>query len=640
MRSAILAAILATGSAAALAGLDPAAAAAPQTETAADSAAAVRDPAPALAATAPPQADPARTYEEPMDALLEADLDFLAREAQRADVRGDGNSVWPTIRFMDAFAAGRFADARAVLASSPEGLRSGTADLFEPFLLSAEGHADRGVARVNEGLADMPAPLPDMARGLVFESAGRLEEAAAVYAQMLTRIDLTPPPESEPSSVEEYQRLLNANRVTHAVYRAALVDHRLGRTASARRLYEVVKTFAPRSADVERNLQRLAAGQGPLEPALDPRRAVGRWLFFISEYMTQSETLAQILSNPGPVDGLVSPSGTLLLQLGLALDGSADDWRLYAADQLVDAEALGGAQRLLAGIATDGPFAPDAELSRAAIHLEQEQDDAAVAAADRALRMAGDRWPVIASAGDVYRSAGRTTQAVSAFDRALTLAQTPKDRADILGWRAYAHRFAGDIPAATADARAALALHQGDNIRLLYVSILMDDPAGWQDGVQMARALFAEQPDSVSRLNALGYALIQRPEGLEEGYRLLWRGFNFGQSDYAVVDSLGWAYYLYGHFEQARALIERANDLTGAAPNSEILDHLGDVYWRLDRREEARDAWRQAIAARPDMVRRRSLDAKVARGLSTAAPRERALPEVNLPTGPRERGAT
>ena len=46
----------------------------------------------------------------------------------------------------------------------------------------------------------------------------------------------------------------------------------------------------------------------------------------------------------------------------------------------------------------------------------------------------------------------------------------------------------------------------------------------WNDGIRVARALFAEQPDSVMRLNALGYALIQRPEGLEEGYRLLWRG--------------------------------------------------------------------------------------------------------------------
>src|SRR5690606_8573278 len=137
--------------------------------------------------------------------------------------------------------------------------------------------------------------------------------------------------------------------------------------------------------------------------------------------------------------------------------------------------------------------------------------------------------------------------------------------------------------------------------------------------------------------NALGYALIQRPEGLEEGYRLLWRGFNFGQQDMAVVDSLGWAYYQYGHFDQARALIERANDLSVGNPNAEVLDHLGDVYWRLNRRDDARNAWREALDAEPDAIRRRELEQKLSRGLTAPAPRRRDLPRVDLPDGPAQR---
>jgi tetratricopeptide (TPR) repeat protein len=165
----------------------------------------------------------------------------------------------------------------------------------------------------------------------------------------------------------------------------------------------------------------------------------------------------------------------------------------------------------------------------------------------------------------------------------------------------------------------------------------MDDPAAWRDGISVARGLFAEQPDSVVRLNALGYALIQHPEGLEEGYRLLWRGFNFAQQDYSVIDSLGWAYYQYGHFDEARALVERANQLSAANPNFEVLDHLGDIYWRLNRRDDARAQWRQALTADPDVPRRRSIETKVQRGLTTAAPRSRDLPRVELPQGPAQR---
>jgi tetratricopeptide (TPR) repeat protein len=282
-------------------------------------------------------------------------------------------------------------------------------------------------------------------------------------------------------------------------------------------------------------------------------------------------------------------------------------------------------------------YAADAEITRAAIAIERNDFAAASAAAERALAQGGERWPIIASVGDVYRRAGRAEQAIPAFDRALSLVQSAEDRADVLGYRAYAHRFAGNVTAASADMRAAYEADPSTDTRLLYVSILMDDPNGWSDGIAMARGLLAEQPDSVTRLNALGYALLQRPEGLEEGYRLLWRGFNFGQMDYAVVDSLGWAYYLHGRFEEARALVERANDLSANDPNPEILDHLGDIYWRLNRRDDARATWRQALDARPDAIRRRSLEQKLQRGLIATAPRRRELPQVALPEGPARR---
>ena len=632
MRAAILAASLAIAGASATApawAVEP-----PQT---ADAATALVEPAAALRITAPPNADPNRTYPDPSDALVQADLDYLVREAHRAVARGDNATIWPVLLFADDIEAGRLADARAVLQQTPGGLQGSIADLLEPFLLAAEGQIDRGVERVDSGADDLPAPLPEVARAMVFESGGRFAEAAAVYAAMVERLDLTPPGDSEPSSLPEFERALGATRVTHAVYRAALLQHRLGHADEARRLYGVVALFAPRSADVERNLTRLSAGQAPFEAPLDAKIAVGRWLIFLSEFLTQSESLAAVLQRNDPTDGLPSTSGALFLQLGLALAPDANDWRLYAAQELLNANGLDGAQRIIEQTPADSVFAPDAEIVRASILLKRNNDAEAVAAAERALALGGERWAVIASAGDIYRQAGRGAEAVAAHTRALAMADIPSDRADILGYRAFAHRYSGNLAAASADMRAAYELDQSVDTRLLYVSILMDDPQGWREGVQMARGLFAEQPDSVLRLNALGYALIQHPEGLEEGYRLLWRGFNFGQTDYAVVDSLGWAYYLHGAFNEARVLIERAVDLT-PEPNAEILDHLGDVYWRLDRRDDARVQWRAALEARPDALRRSALERKVLRGPAEAAPRQRELPTVSLPEGPAERG--
>lgn len=596
-----------------------------------------RAPAAQLQRTSPLSAGPERSYEAPADALIEADVDYLVREGRRVLAEGEHTPIYVLAVFADGLAAGDLASARAALEAAPGGIDGPLADMLEPFLFAAEGRADRGVERVDSGADVVPAPLPEVARALVFEAAGRLEEAAAVYALMAERLDLTPPGDAEPTSMAEFERSLAAGRTTHAIYRAALVHHRLGRTEDARRYYGIVREFSPRALDVQINLERLDAGQQPYEAPLDVKSAAGRWMLFLSEYLTQAENIQLILSAQPPEPGLISESGSALLQLGVLLATDSDDWRMQAAAQLIDANGLDGAMRVLSLVEEDAVFGADAELMRASVLLRRREFAPAIAAADRVVAHAGDRWSLLASAADVYRRANRYEQSIAALDRALAMVDTDKDRADVLGWRAYSHRFAGQITRAVTDMRAAYEIDQTLDTRLLYISILMDDPAAWNDAIAMARGVFAEQPDSVMRLNALGYALIQQPQGLEEGYRLLWRGFNFGQSDYAVTDSLGWAYYLYGRFDEALALIERANEMSARDPNFEVLDHLGDVYWRLNRRDDARAAWRQALEAEPDATRRASIERKLSRGLTTAAPRRRELPQVNLPSAPAQR---
>lgn len=590
-----------------------------------------------VVATAPARAAANRTYDQPMDALVAADLDYLVTDARRAFTGGDRSLARGMLVFLDDMAANRPRQARQTLTQINEAAGDDEAgDYFEPFLLVAEGQLNRAIERADASEDSLPAPLPAVMRALIYESAGRLNDAARTYTQIIAGLDTSPLPDGEPDSMEELQRVLAANRTTQTLYRAALVQHRLRNRAEAERLYNLVKVFAPHSPDVEANLARLARSQAPFEPALDARRGLGRWLTFLSDYLGQTDGIAAVLTAQGPITGIASPSSAMFLQFALALDPSADDWRLVAAGQVMAADGYDGAERLIAPIRADSPYGAEAELTRAAILLHRQEDQAAAAAATRAQTLDPNRWSVLASVGDVFRSANRPAEATAAFDRALTLASETKDRASILRYRAYAHRFAGDVPAAVRDARAALELDRTDDTRLMFVSILMDDPAAWTDAIREARVLFAERPDSVTRLNTLGYALIQKPEGLEEGYRLLWRGFLLGERDYAVIDSLGWAYYLHGAFDQARALIERANELTGNDENAEILDHLGDVYWRLNRQDDARTHWREALSARPDAIRRRALDAKLANGMTEPAPRTRALPQVELPSSQRD----
>jgi predicted negative regulator of RcsB-dependent stress response len=61
------------------------------------------------------------------------------------------------------------------------------------------------------------------------------------------------------------------------------------------------------------------------------------------------------------------------------------------------------------------------------------------------------------------------------------------------------------------------------------------------------------------------------------------------------LDSLGWVLYKQGRFDEARRHLEQAAaDRRGVDPV--ILDHLGDVLYRLDQTAEAVRRWRDALA--------------------------------------------
>lgn len=590
---------------------------------------------PAVQATA---AGSSRSYEKPVDALLAADLNALVTRARQPGAAAQATPAVSALVVMDDLAAGRPSSARSVLDAMPDRYREGARDLLEAWVLLGEGDKAAAVARAHDSADRMPGKLGGVQEALLQESLGDLAVADAIYDRVRADLDVRPPPEDEPASLEEAMQQLSAAQTTQIVYRAALVKHRLGRRDDARKLYDTVALFAPNSPDLEANVARLSRGEGPVEPALDPVRGLGRWSLFLSEEFGRTEGLAQAIADPTPQQGLVSPASAMFAQMGLALDPSAIDWALGAGYTLMQADGLEGAERIFRRIPANSVYGPDAAIGLAEVALKRQDYARAVSEAQRATRLAPSRWTVALSAATVLTRSDRDEPAISAYDNALNRAPDAKDKADVLIARAAANNYFGRVDRAAADGRLAVATDSRAAIKIAAVGYLMEYDDGWTDAVKLGRELLAEKPESVARLNQLGYTLIHRPEGLEEGYRLLSRGAALGENDYAVIDSLGWAYYLYGNFEEALRLIERANELS-PEPIGEILDHLGDVQWRLGQQDDARAAWRQAIDAKPEARRRAALQQKVANGLTTPAP-ERRTPPALQPFTPGQRSDT
>lgn len=124
------------------------------------------------------------------------------------------------------------------------------------------------------------------------------------------------------------------------------------------------------------------------------------------------------------------------------------------------------------------------------------------------------------------------------------------------------------------------------------------------------RALLVE-PDQPTVLNYLGYSLVERRENLIEALEMIERAVQGEPDSGYIVDSLAWALYRLGRYDEALPHMERAVELE---PTDAILnDHLGDVYWAVGRQREARFQWRRALSFGPaedlDMDRiRRKLD--------------------------------
>jgi Flp pilus assembly protein TadD len=75
-------------------------------------------------------------------------------------------------------------------------------------------------------------------------------------------------------------------------------------------------------------------------------------------------------------------------------------------------------------------------------------------------------------------------------------------------------------------------------------------------------------------------------------------------------------FYQLGNLDGAVKQLERAVELQPQDPV--INDHLGDVYWHVGRRQEARFQWRRALSFEPE----EDLVAKIEKKLESGLPPE------------------
>lgn len=137
-----------------------------------------------------------------------------------------------------------------------------------------------------------------------------------------------------------------------------------------------------------------------------------------------------------------------------------------------------------------------------------------------------------------------------------------------------------------------------DNSNLLYARSLLQEQVKRFDLAEAdLRTVLAKSPNEARALNALGYLLTVHTNRWDEAAGLISRALALEPNDAAVLDSWGWVLHKLGRTEEAVSPLQKAHQLF---PDPEVAAHLGEVYWVLGKRDQARAVWKTAQEVNPD----------------------------------------
>ena len=137
-----------------------------------------------------------------------------------------------------------------------------------------------------------------------------------------------------------------------------------------------------------------------------------------------------------------------------------------------------------------------------------------------------------------------------------------------------------------------------DNNRLLYARALTAEKLGKINlAVKDLENIIKREPENAQALNALGYTLIDKTDRIEEGLNYVKRALKLEPNDPAIHDSMGWAYYRLGQYDESLKYLRLAFE---KLKDAEIAAHLGEVLWVAGKREAAQEVWNAGLQQAPN----------------------------------------
>ncbi|EMD82604.1 TPR domain protein [Pacificimonas flava] len=261
---------------------------------------------------------------------------------------------------------------------------------------------------------------------------------------------------------------------------------------------------------------------------------------------------------------------------------NARGW-LVNAQLLAASEQYEGALAALSHVEDDPVYAGMAQEQRAALLTVMNREAEALAMLEAAARAPGASAETFMNLGQAYQAQERWDEAITAFKTALEREVENEDRR----WQLW-----------------------------FLVGAAEEERGDWQAAEQALRQAIELSPNQALTLNYLGYTLLDRDVKTDEAIALIEQAHQLEPDSGHITDSLGWAQFRRGSYEQAVQTLEEA--VASVPGDTTINDHLGDAYWQVGRRLEARFRWRAALDGEPTPEQRADIERKLSLGYDRA----------------------
>jgi tetratricopeptide (TPR) repeat protein len=298
---------------------------------------------------------------------------------------------------------------------------------------------------------------------------------------------------------------------------------------------------------------------------------------------TPVEGAAEVLYGLGAAIG--TDQGTELpaayLHLSRYLKPSADLTLMALGDLLFSAERCQDALAVYDRISPDSVLKRNADIQSGLCLDLLDRTDEAAARLNPLINADPPDLDAIVALGNIYRGRERFAEAAAIYTKGIDLIGDPEPNQ----WRLFYFR-----------------------------GVASERSKNWPQAEKDLELALELSPDQPQVLNYLGYSWVDMGSRLDDGLEMIRKAVEQRPRDGYIVDSLGWAYYRLGRYEEAVAQLEIAVELRPEDPV--INDHLGDAYWQVGRKLEATFQWNHARDLDPEPADLEKIVKKLESGLA------------------------